>query len=287
MQFVSVDVETANEDLGSICQVGIVTFKNEVIVDSWQAVIDPQDYFSPMNVSIHGISEDDVRGAPTFADVFDEIFRRFDQQIVVSHTSFDRAALSRAADKIRRPLAQCEWLDTAKVVRRAWPEFAKKGYGLKNVARTLGISFQHHDAQEDARAAGEILVKAIEHSGISAREWLSHAARPLSPTSPIAQIGNPDGPLFGEVVVFTGTLSLPRREAARLAAEAGCTVVEGVKKGVTLLVVGDQDIRRTAGHEKSSKHRKAEALIERGEPIRIVGESDFTWLVGLSDQEAA
>lgn len=132
MRFVSVDVETANEDLGSICQVGIVTFESGKIVDTWQSLVDPQDYFSPMNVSIHGISESDVRGALTFSEVFDEITQRFHEQIVVSHTSFDRAAISRAAERIGRPLSPCDWLDTARVVRRAWPEFAS---AVRSVSR--------------------------------------------------------------------------------------------------------------------------------------------------------
>jgi len=34
-----------------------------------------------------------------------------------------------------------------------------------------------------------------------------------------------------------------------------------------------------AGHEKSSKHIKAEQLISKGQPIRILGESDFMRIV--------
>jgi DNA polymerase III subunit epsilon len=49
-----------------------------------------------------------------------------------------------------------------------------------------------------------------------------------------------------------------------------------------MLVVGDQDIAKLAGHEKSSKHRKAEELIAKGTPIRILKESDFKELVRLS-----
>ena len=66
-----------------------------------------------------------------------------------------------------------------------------------------------------------------------------------------------------------------------MAADAGCTVTENVIKTTTLLVVGDQDVRRLAGHEKSGKHRKAEDLILKGQRIRILGESDFTRLIGL------
>jgi DNA polymerase-3 subunit epsilon len=96
------------------------------------------------------------------------------------------------------------------------------------------------------------------------------------------QEGNTEGPLVGEVAVFTGTLSIPRWEVAKLAASAGCSVSNSVNKATTLLVVGDQDIRRLAGHEKSSKYRKAEDLIAIGHPIRILGESDFRCLVGLN-----
>jgi len=50
-----------------------------------------------------------------------------------------------------------------------------------------------------------------------------------------------------------------------------------------LLVVGDQDTKRLASHEKSSKHRKAEKLIAEGYQIRILRESDFKELVALAD----
>ncbi len=66
-----------------------------------------------------------------------------------------------------------------------------------------------------------------------------------------------------------------RREAADAAAAAGCEVATNVTHRTTLLVVGDQDIRKLAGHEKSTKQRKAKELIAGGQNIRILGESDF------------
>jgi DNA polymerase III subunit epsilon len=63
-----------------------------------------------------------------------------------------------------------------------------------------------------------------------------------------------------------------------MAARAGCEIKNSVTKSTTLLVVGDQDIRRLAGNDKSSKQRKAEELIAKGAPIRILSESDFTRL---------
>ena len=83
----------------------------------------------------------------------------------------------------------------------------------------------------------------------------------------------------GEVIVFTGTLSIPRREAADLAASSGCKVTENVTKKSTMLVVGDVDVPKLAGNVKTSKHRKAEKLIVDGVPIRIIRETDFKSLV--------
>jgi DNA polymerase-3 subunit epsilon len=282
ISFVAIDVETANADLASICQIGIVTFADGEVVDQWQSLIDPEDEFGAINMSIHGINEQTVRGAPRFCDVAPNISRLIADQVVVSHMAFDRVALSRVHEKYKIPVVSCRWLDTARVCRRAWKQFAHRGYGLADIAAYCEIAFRHHEAVEDARAAGQVLLRAISETGLCVEEWLDRSYQPIDPQGPRStRPGNPDGELFGEVVVFTGTLSMPRREAADLAASAGCEVVGSVGHAVTILVVGDQDIRVLAGHDKSSKHRKAEALIEKGQTIRILTEQDFTALVGL------
>ena len=96
----------------------------------------------------------------------------------------------------------------------------------------------------------------MQETGLSVEGWLSRRQQPIDPTitsySKVARHGEPGGPIAGEQVVFTGALSMPRREAAELAAKAGCDVGESVsKKKTTLLIVGDPDTRKLAGHEKS------------------------------------
>lgn len=278
--YVALDVETANADLCSICQVGLVHFEGGEPVGQWETLVNPDDFFDPFNVSIHGITEKMVGSAPSLPAVFAELASRLEGQVAVCHTHFDRTAVFLCAERIGASPPSCEWLDTARVARRAWSQFGERGYGLASVATALGISFRHHDALEDARAAGLVLAHAIRESGITLAEWLLKARQPIASSErPLSLEGNPDGPLAGEVVVFTGALSLSRREAAAYAASAGCAVRPGVTKDTTLLVVGDQDIRRLAGHEKSGKHRKAEKLLASGQFIRILRESDFQRMV--------
>ena len=279
MDFVAIDFETANPDLASICQLGAVSFEGGKAVKTWQTLINPEDYFHPVNVSIHGIDEDMVKKAPKFPKIFDSLRSVIAKQLVACHTHFDRVALSRVIEKYRLPQIDCIWLDTATVVRRTWTKFSHEGYGLQNVAEELGIEFNHHVAGEDARAAGEILLRAIAETGISLQDWLIRVNKPIAGN--IARKGTATGPLAGEVVVFTGALSMHRHEAADLAAAIGCEVTASVNKDTTILVVGDQDIRKLAGYKKSSKHRKAEDLISKGQPITIVGESDFLRVVRI------
>jgi DNA polymerase III subunit epsilon len=281
-RFVAIDVETANADLASICQIGVVSFQHGEVAEAWKTLIDPEDEFDGVNVSIHGIDERMVAGAPRFPDIVDALHTRLAGHVVVSHMPFDRVALSRAHERYGIPTLDCTWLDTARVTRRAWPQFSRRGYGLADVASWCGIEFRHHDAEEDARAAGLVLLRALTDSGLGVDDWVVQATRPIGgslSSSSITRAGDPDGPLAGEVLVFTGALSIPRREAADLAAAAGCDVVGSVGRKVTLLVVGDQDVRKLVGHEKSSKHRKAEDLIRNGQVLRILRESDFRTLV--------
>jgi DNA polymerase-3 subunit epsilon len=246
-------------------------------------LVDPEDYFDAANVEIHGIDEAAVRGAPNWKAVHELLAPWLEGHVVATHTAFDRAALSRACEKNGVPPCNCTWLDTARVVRRTWPQFSQRGYGLANVTAHLSIQFKHHDAREDATAAGEVLVRAMAETGLTIQQWLDRITKPIDLNSgaPDSRSGNPDGPLFGEKLVFTGTLSLLRREAADLAAAAGCEVDPNVTKHTTVLVVGDQDIAKLSGHDKSSKHRKAEELMAKGQRIRIVGESDFQRLVAM------
>ena len=284
MDFVAIDVETANPDLASICQVGVVAFSGSKPSHTFQALVDPEDEFSPVNVSIHGIDESSVSGCGTFPVVMESLRPHLNGKIVVSHTAFDRISLARAIEKYQIPAVECRWLDTARVVRRTWKQFAKSGYGLADVAAWCDIDFVHHRADEDARAAGEILVRAMAETGLSVEDWLLRAEQPIDPASAPSRtnrIGNPHGPLAGEVIVFTGALTIPRREAADLAASAGCEVEPSVTRKTTLLVVGDQDLRGLAGHQRSSKHRKAELLIRSGQPLRILGETDFMRMMDI------
>lgn len=288
MEFVALDFETANADMSSICQLGFVHFKEGSFQEEWKTYIDPESFFDEINVSIHGIDEATVKDAPKFCDIVNHIYSCLDARIAVCHTHFDRVALNKACAKYGLRLPTCSWLDSARVTRRTWDQCAYRGYGLGNVCAIIGHKFVQHDALEDAKAAAYVLIAAIEKTGIDLQQWLKRVERRISfPDNSynISQKVNPEGAFYGEMLVFTGALQISRRMAADMAANIGCMVVDGVNKNTTILVVGDQDVKKLAGHEKSSKHRKAEKLIANGCQIKILMESDFQELVLLAERK--
>jgi len=278
-KFIVIDVETANADYSSICQIGIAEFVNGEMIDTWETLVNPEDYFDGMNISIHGITENMVKKSPTFSEIYNELKEKINNNIVVHHMPFDRIAINRACEINNLEQIETNWLDSAKVVRRTWTEFSYSGYGLSNITKHLEISFKHHNALEDAIATGKVMLKAFEKSGMQLTDWIDRVKKPINiysgGSSSVKLEGNPEGPLYGENIVFTGTLFITRAEAAKMAADLGCNVTNSVTKKTTMLVVGTQDDFKLAGYSKSSKHRKAEELITKGIEIRILSEDDF------------
>lgn len=178
-EFIAIDVETANADAGSICQIGFARFAGNALVDNWSWLINPHTFFAGDNIAIHGIRAADVEGAPSWADCYAEIAALLSGRIVVSHTAFDVTATARACARYELPLLEALWLDSARVARRAFTRFARRGYGLASLSRHLEIDFAHHDAGEDARAAGLVVLAAVRASGRPVADWLTEAHRPL------------------------------------------------------------------------------------------------------------
>jgi DNA polymerase-3 subunit epsilon len=179
LNFVAIDVETANADVSSICQVGIARYEAGKLVEEWSSLIDPEDAFDWWNINVHGISEEDVDGSPTFPEIADTIGHFLNGTVCVSHTHFDRIAIGRALDKYSLGSFQTTWLDSAKVARRAWKDFARRGYGLASVCAKIGYEFEHHDALEDAKACGEVVLAAMKTTGLDIESWLERVNQPI------------------------------------------------------------------------------------------------------------
>ncbi len=181
------------------------------------------------------------------------------------------------------------------LAKHAWPGLLS--YSLDTVAEHCGYEFSHHDAEEDAAACAEVALHAIRNMG---QPTLEDALESLSIRPGVLR---PDGyeswqllntntrvrnicsetdtfdeslPFYGRCVVFTGALdSMSRAEAQQAVVNVGAICSESVGMKTHFLVVGEQNLRKLKGGEKSSKMRRAESLLTEGCEIEVIGEWEF------------
>jgi DNA polymerase-3 subunit epsilon len=92
---------------------------------------------------------------------------------------------------------------------------------------------------------------------------------------------DPENPLYGRSVCFTGTLaSMPRSAAVELACAQGADFKKNVSKQLSYLVIGDGDFVAFADGWATGKLTKARALITEGAAIEIIPEREFLTLLG-------
>jgi len=226
--FVVIDVETACSRVSSICQVGIVGFSEGRELFAYETLVDPCDDFHAFNTRIHGIAAHHVVGQPSFAEIHAVVDRHLTGRTTVAHSHFDKGALAAACRVYDRPGIETSWLDSVRVAKRAWPDLPNHKLGA--LARYLGIEHQHHDALSDARAAGWVVVKAIDHTGLSLQDWLAPPRKPAR-----APRAARDGPLVGQRIAILGE---PRDgKLAHALAGHGARIMTSVSTTTTMLVI--------------------------------------------------
>ena len=275
VDFVSLDIETSNSDLTSICQIGIAKFVDGHFVEGWITYVNPQSWFGNRHTKIHGITKKDVAKAPTFQQISNQLRTRLSGMPVVTHAHFDRLAIDGACKKFGVPIIDCRWYDSSIVVRRSWKKFSRFGFGLANASREIGYEFSHHDALEDAKAAGHVVVAASAKTGKSIETLLSQAEHKIKKKKePPSKESKPDAPPC-KTITFTGTLSVDRESLLCRIENAGYEIAANVTADTKILCVGKYNECHIPRGQKSSKHKKAEHLISEGHPIRIVTENEF------------
>ncbi|WDF32289.1 exonuclease domain-containing protein [Arthrobacter agilis] len=320
--FTAIDFETANGFRGSPCAVGLTKVRDGRIVEEASWLMRPpegHDHFDARNVAIHGITAGMVVDAPRFGELFPEIGGFIGSDVLVAHNAAFDLGVIRSALEVSA-LAGPAWDYTCTVVlsRRS---YSLPSYSLPFVAQAAGVPLvNHHDAVEDARACAGILIDiARRYDAPTVEDVLGAHGLPLSRadryepglddlskatrtalgrgTSPVGWAGwpeeganphanaqaDPRHPLYGQTVVFTGNLGIPRPQAKERAARLGAQPASSVTRRTTVLVVGDgfvaSDLRdgRVTG-----KARRVLELHERGQEIEVLSEAEFLQLTGGS-----
>ena len=301
VNFVAIDLETANNDRNSICQIGITEVVDGVLQPSKSWLVQPEgnDYDS-FNIMIHGITPEDTANSPKFPDVWKEVYPYLKDKVVVAHnTSFDMYALRDAFNFYQMEYPTFDYFCTLRIAK-----YIVKGcysYSLDKVLEHLGIDFEgHHKADNDSVGCAKLLLKCLEMDGSTLDELESkynfHRGK-FAPNTFIAQLSKnhsltksqmldsleehpeliDEGNYFYDKnVCFTGTcLYGVRKELLQKIKDIGGIPSDSVTKKTDVLVVGQQDYRKVDDSGMSNKQKKALDLLAKGQDIEILSEAEF------------
>lgn len=172
MKIAALDFETANNMRGSVCAVGVVTFSEGEEHECFSSLIRPHQDIYPGFWDfehIHGITSADVWDAPEFPEVSDQVLSLLTEaDLVVCHNAgFDISQLRYVMDMYHLPKPNFSYACTYRAAQRLIPD--SPNYKLNTLANRLNISFKHHDALDDARAAGRLMLHLLGENNLT--DW--------------------------------------------------------------------------------------------------------------------
>src|SRR5215470_8265172 len=152
-RLVFLDLETtgASADRDRITEVGLVEVAGGQLLQEWSTLVDPGRVIPPVVVSLTGITDPMVLGAPSFADVGAELLQRLEGRLLVAHNArFDYAFL-RAEFRRMGIRYRSRVLCTVRLSRALFPEH--RHHNLDSVIERFALSCSaRHRALGDAQA---------------------------------------------------------------------------------------------------------------------------------------
>ncbi len=293
ISFTAIDFETAHKERNSACSFGYVRVRNGQVVDKGHKLI-KQLSVTRENQLIHGISEEQLKDAPSFPEVWAEIEHLFHNEIIVAHNaSFDLDVLNQTSRRHAIwKLPEFKSICSQKLVQEAFSELTN--YRLNDVADFLNFTFNHHNSLSDAEACAHITIKALETGKdfefyFENSDLTKHIKRKPSSEKkntgygsvffgqkkiasnllkPNLEVENKDNLFYNKKVVFTGDLlTISRKEAAVKIQALGADINTSINKVTNFVIVGEN-----AG---PSKMDKILALQEAGHPVNIIYEDQL------------
>lgn len=160
--FAAIDFETANQELSSVCSVGIVVVRNGIITERFYSLIQPEpNYYCYGNSQIHGLTAEDTNNAKVFSEVWQDVEPLIENLPLVAHNKgFDESCLKAAFRTYRMDYPDYIFYCTLAASRRQLKHLPN--HQLHTVAEDCGYILEnHHNALADAEACAEIALQLL------------------------------------------------------------------------------------------------------------------------------
>ena len=154
-----VDVETTGLDPSEdrVIEIGIVHMCRGEVQDRYELLINPGRPVPAEAQKITGISEDDLKDAPPFADIAEEVNKRLSDRVFVAYNlDFDRAFVKNELERAGVTWTERDYIDPLIFARQLHRDQGSKRLGAVAARFNIDIGSAHR-AGDDAVAAGKVL----------------------------------------------------------------------------------------------------------------------------------
>ncbi len=162
-EFVAFDIETTgfSPDNDLIIEIGAVKIKDNKIIDTFSALVNPNKKLTSKIIEITNITDDMLEDKPSIEDILPKFIEFCGKSILVAHNaSFDMSFINKNC-KRQGIKSNFTVIDTLQLSRMLFTDLKK--HKLDTICKYLKISLEnHHRAEDDAKACGEILIHSIE-----------------------------------------------------------------------------------------------------------------------------
>ena len=145
-----------------IISIGAVRIVNNRLLraESYEQLVDPKRPINPVAQTIHGISNEMLRGKPTIDEVLPQFYDYCDETVLVAHNAaFDMRFLQMKEEATGIYFTQ-PVLDTLLLSEVLHPN--QESHALETIAERLGIKVEaRHDALGDALVTAEIFLRMV------------------------------------------------------------------------------------------------------------------------------
>jgi DNA polymerase III epsilon subunit family exonuclease len=162
--YVVVDLETTGLRPGSsqICEIGAVKLRGFEVVDEFETLVDPHVALAPAISALTGLTDRQLRGAPSAPAAVSDFMRFAGDAVLVAHNArFDLSFLDRETERLTGSRLAAAVVDTVPLARRLLAGRVPRA-SLAQLSYFFGTSVQPcHRALPDAQATAEVLLALI------------------------------------------------------------------------------------------------------------------------------
>lgn len=186
--FVLLDIETTGLEAHNgdrIVEIALARRENGTTVRRWESMVNPGRAISREAYAVNRIEAASLAGAPSFAEVADDLVQELEGTVIVAHNvPFDIEFLNVELARIGRPRLPNILLDTLTLARLF---LLHNRYSLAALSHDLGFDRPAHRAMSDVVALCSLfehLLERLREQGVTTFGDLMRANRGLLPGEP-------------------------------------------------------------------------------------------------------